>query len=311
MKTSVDRPRPIAHIIVGAAAIVICAAGIAALAFTLINIMQGPTWKDNANQPVHTVVQQEGESEMEESYSPLRLVDTRGIELPDDCVSAGTAFAETTRIAKTVFRTTPYGRAYAVLRTHYNIDPHYFDALGDLFWDVEMETTNGIVHARINAYSGEDIQADFTYSSFLSDDYWAFFDEWAESGSESEPSGKWATIPDEQQRAANEEEPRSAYLGSSKERSIIQREHAAALAADPASAPYADAALRIVDAGDLGNGAEAVSATVCYEADMTCFVDVELSDGDHLVLHLLREDPSSIIVYERHNTSWIDLTYPL
>lgn len=311
MKTSANRPRSITPVIVGAAAIIICAAGIAVLAFTLINIMQGPTWKDNANQPVHTVVQMENESDAEESYSPLRLVDTRGIELPDDCVTAGEAFATTTDIAESVFRTTPYGRAYAVLRTHYHIDPYYFDALGDLFWDVEMETTMGIVHTWINAYTGQDVQADYTYSSSISDDYWAFYDAWAESGSESEPSGRWGTIPDEQQRAATEEEPQCAYAGSSKERNIIQREHATALAADPASAAFAEEALRIVNTRNLGNGAEAVSAAVCLEGDRTYLVDVELSDGSYLVLHLFQESPSNVRAYERHNTSLVDLLYPL
>lgn len=311
MKTSARGTRSFAPVVVGVLAIVVCAMGIAFLAFALINTMQGPSWKDNANQLVHTVSQEESGTAWDDGASPLWLADTRGIELPEGCISSDEALAEAASIAESAFEATPLSRAYAILRTDYHVDPRYFDALGDLFWDVTMETSEGLVNAWIDAYTGEDVRADITRTDYLAPDFWTFFDEWAESGSSSEPSGRWGTIADEQESAAAEEEPQSAYAASSRERNVIQREYVAKLAAQPASVPFAEEAVRIVNERALGHGAEAVSSMVCMDGNGAYIVDVELSDGAHLFVHLSQDDSNSMIVYERHRASLIDLLYPL
>ncbi len=300
-----------AAFIVGAIALVVCMGGILLLAFGLVSIGQGPAWEDNANQPIHTVSQDVDETISDGASSPLWLTDTRGIDLPTDCISSEDAFGEVGGIAESVFGATPYGRAYALLRTDYHIDSYYFDVLGDLFWDVTMETSEGLVHVWIDARSGMDFNASITPSDHLAPDYWDFFEAWRESGSESEPSGRFGFIGDEQRRAAEEQAPISAYEFSSKDRNELQREYVAELAARAALLPYSEEALRLVDEAGLGNDARTVSTAVCAEGDHAYTVDVELSDGSHLFCELSQSEPIELKSYERHNASLVDLRFPL
>lgn len=178
MSTPAKTTRLRTSFVAGAIALVVCVGGILLLAFGLVSIGQGPTWEDNANQPIHIVSQDADETASDGASSPLWLTDTRGIDLPADCISSEDAFGEAGGIAESAFGATTYGRAYALLRTDYHIDSYYFDVLSDLFWDVTMETSKGLVHVWIDARSGTDFNASITPSDHLAPDHWDFFEAW-------------------------------------------------------------------------------------------------------------------------------------
>lgn len=309
MQATHSKKRVRAALITGIIAVVICAVGVLILAYTLMRPGE-PRWK-YVDPETATAAAESIANEMPEPALRRWLVDTRGIDLPADCVSATYAFAETADIARSVFGASPYERAYAVLRTDWHMDPTFYDTLDDLYWDVMMETSEGDVNVFINARTGEDFAASMVPADLIPSDSWDFFEEWAERGDDAPPTDRWGTVADEEGWAETKQELLERAKTEPKGRNAYQRQRIAEMAADPANASYADEALRLANEGNMGNGAQAVSAAVCLEGDRTYLVDVELSDGSYLVLHLFQESPSNVQAYERHNTSLLDILYPL
>lgn len=308
MQGSLKKKRVKAALITGIVAIVICAIGVVILAWTLMRPGE-PRWQ-YVDPETATAAAESIANEMPEPALRRWLVDTRGIDLPADCVSATYAFAETADIAVSVFGASPCERAYAVLRTDYHMDPTFYDTLDDLYWDVTMETSEGPVNAYINARTGEDFTATITPADRIPSDSWDFFEEWEESGSERPLSKQWGTVADEEGWEEEKQELLERKKTEPKGRNAYQRQRIAEMASDPANAPYTEEALRLANEGNMGNGARAVSAVVCLgDEEGPRTVDVTLDDGAHLFMNFY--PGTALQGYTRHNASLVDVVYPL
>lgn len=240
-------------------------------------------------------------------------VDLRGIDLPEDAVSAQYAAALAADVAEHTFALAPSGRCAVSLRdSATTLDEDHYGFAG-LYWDVELETEGGLVRTSIVAATGTDFQ------STLAQDRvdWQWFDAWE---SDADSSGRYGT---EQELRAAREEAMEQY-GPDYGKPLMTDEEIAAVhntkrsgmmenAESWSDLPHAEKAIELVNERSIGNNATAVSARTLMSGSMSGIgsiyrVEVSLDDGTYLFLDLGKED-LQLAGYQRSTTDLPTLMY--
>lgn len=241
-------------------------------------------------------------------------VDTRGIDLPEDAVSAQYAAALAADIAERSFNLLPSGRCAVSLRdSATTLDEDYFGFAG-LYWNVELETENGLIRTSISASTGVDYQSNLVLRGKTD---WQWFDTW---NSDEGGSGYYGT---EQELVAQYEEIVEKYgedygkpLMTEDEIAYVHDMKRAAMMENAASwvdLPHAEKAIELVNDRGIGNGATAVSARTLMNGGSSSIgsiyvVEVTLDDGTYLFVNV-GEESLELSGYQRSATDLPTLMY--
>lgn len=241
-------------------------------------------------------------------------VDTRGIDLPEDAVSAQYAAALAADIAERSFNLAPSGRCAVSLRdSATTLDEDYFGFAG-LYWNVELETENGLIRTSIAASTGVDFQSNLVLQGKTD---WQWFDTW---NSDEGGSGRYGT---EQELVAQYEEIVEKYgedygkpLMTEDEIAYVHDMKRAAMMENAESwvdLPHAEKAVELVNDRGIGNGATAVSARTLMSGGSSSIgsiyvVEVTLDDGTYLFVNM-GEESLELSGYQRSATDLPTLMY--
>lgn len=242
-------------------------------------------------------------------------VDTRGLNLPADAVSAQYAVAVASDIAEHVFDQVPTERAYvSLLDGSVNFAKNY--GLEGYVWNVQLQTESGVVIVDINASTGIDFHTNLMKSQID----WNWFDAWNEEAAEQE------RLADEELNRQIQENPEAFGITISEPMSdeelhaVHEQKRAGMLefADSVATYPQGDAAVEYTNALDLGKGALATAGRIMMAGDSMGFssyvVEVALDDGTYLYANIAQEpnpDTSTydLVGYQRSDTDYATFAY--
>ncbi len=230
-------------------------------------------------------------------------VDTRGIDLPEDAVSAQYAVAVAADIAERFYGHAATGRAQAVLYDSNTTTIPDVDLIHGLNWNVLLEVDGGTVSATVEANTGIDRTSDL--SPFDSLGWTQAFDAWDDQVAD----GGTMHFGTEQELIEQHKKVLEEYgenygkpLMSEEETELVRedkRTYVRESIASTADYPHIAQAVEIANERDLGNGATAESGSIVTsggggpldQEPLTYYVvDVALSDGTHLFMNIGEKD---------------------